>query len=406
MSLISRVITSLATAGAVAFGAMAPSSAATRAADDAATATLRAALQAVVDSGATGVSALVDDGEEVTRLAVGSARLEPRRVLRPTDQARVGSITKTAVAVLTLQLVDEGDLGLDDTIESWLPGRVPGGEDITIRMLLNHTSGIYNYTDDPGFLARVLADPHHRWTASELIDIANAHPPLFAPGTSWSYSNTGYILIGLVLQKATHDTVADLLQRRITGPLDLDNTYLPAGASFRGPHAHGYAPPGLLEDGYVDLSSWSPSLGGAAGAMVSNPADLAKFYQQLLSGRLLPSGLLKEMTTTVNPQAGFGYGLGIYTTDTPCGTVWGHDGGIPGYVSIAYHDADGDRSAVLLLSTQPDAAIAEAFGAAVMAGVCAMFGMPVPASPAAALRSAAIPGFSPLPAATGLRLSD
>jgi D-alanyl-D-alanine carboxypeptidase len=358
-------------------------------------------MQAVVDAGATGVNALVDSGDDVMRLAVGRARLDPGRPLHTGDQARVGSITKTVIAVIALQLMREGKLDLDDTVEHWLPGLVPGGAGMTLRMLLNHTSGIFNYTDDPDFLATALADPYRRWSPRELIDVALENAPVFPPGTSWSYSNTGYILLGLVLQRASDQSIAELVQRRVTRPLHLGNTYLANSARFRGAYAHGYAPPGIFGDGYTDTSSWTPTWAWSAGALVSTPTDLATFYQALLSARLLPRALLREMTTTVSPFPGAGYGLGILTLDTPCGTIWGHTGGIPGYVTIAYHNRAGTRSAVLVLSTEPNDAIVQAFAEVVMHAVCAMFDQPVPAATTAASR---VTATSILSRPLGLRL--
>ena len=422
MPVMPRLIATLAAATAVAVAALGPGSPATasptlRNASAASatlaagsgsdqTAALRAAMQATVDAGATGVSALIDDGDEVRRLAVGSARLDPPRDLRPTDQVRVGSITKTAIAVIALQLVGEGTLTLGDTIESWLPGMVPNGGSITIRMLLNHTSGIFNYTDDSDFFASVLANPYRHWRPREVIAVAVSHPPLFPPGTSWSYSNTGYILLGLVLQKATDASISDLVRQRVVRPLDLDNTYFANSARFRGSYAHGYAPPSVTGDGYQDLSRWSPSWAWAAGSLVSNPPDLARFYQALLSGRLLSPALLRTMTTTVSPGPGFAYGLGIFALDTPCGRVWGHDGGIPGYVSFAMNTIEGTRSAVVLMPTQPDSAIASAVEEVLVTAACAMFRQPVPAVAATAPRTAAMPGFARHPVPAGLRLSD
>jgi len=424
MAAIPRIIATLAAASAVAVGALAPTSPATAApaprsssssiasatfgaSETASDTALRAAMQALVDAGATGVSALVDDGDGVRRFAVGSARLDPRLALRPTDQFRVGSITKTAVSVVALQLVEQGRLSLRDSIESWLPGVVPNGSAITLDMLLNHTSGIFNYTDDQDFFATVLAHPYRHWSPRELVDVATSHPPVFAPGTDWSYSNTNYILVGLVLQKATGKSVGDLVQQRVIRPLHLANTYLAGTASFRGRFAHGYAPPGLLGDSYVDLSRWSPSWAWAAGALVSNAPDLARFYQSLLSGRLLSQAMLRQMTTTVSAAPGLGYGLGIFAADTPCGTIWGHDGGIPGYVSIAYNNAEGTHSAVVLMPTQPDSAIVPKFPSVVLAAVCSMFQRPAPVAAAAAAGPvSAGPSASWLSVRAGLHLSD
>lgn len=372
--------------------------------EDDSRAALRAAMQAVVDAGATGVNALLDDGDDITRLAVGRARLDPERRLHPQDQARVGSITKTLIAVIALQLSREGKLDLEDSIEDWLPGVVPGGSAITLRMLLNHTSGIFNYTDDPDFFAKAFADPYRAWTPRELIDLALENKPLFRPGTSWSYSNTGYILLGLVIEKASDTSVADLVKRRVTRPLHLEDTYFANTPRFRGPYAHGYTPPGLYSAGYLDTSGWTPTWAWAAGALVSNTKDLRTFYQALLSGDLLPRSLLREMTTTVSVFAGAGYGLGILTVDTPCGTIWGHTGGIPGYITISYHNRSGTRSAVLVMSTEPNEAIAKKFDELVLQAVCTMFGKPVPEAATTTPQAAGASGaVAPVAAGLGSR---
>ena len=351
---------------------------------------LRAALQAVVDAGASGAIALVDDGEHRREVAVGSARLDPPEAIRTVDQVRVGSITKTAMATITLQLVGEGRLSLHDSVEHWLPGVVPNGSAITIQMLLNHTSGIFNYTNDQEFFATLIAHPFRHWTPPELIAVANAHPPVFPPGQGWSYSNTNYILIGLVLEAVTGQPVQELVANRIVRPLHLRHTFFATSAAFRGPYAHGYAPPSISGDGYLDLSGWSPSWGWAAGALVSNAGDLARFYRALLSGRLLRPALLQRMLTTVDTGVGIRYGLGIFTVATPCGTLWGHDGSIPGYLSFAYNDRSGSRSMVVLIPTQPDQAILQALGQANLVAVCQMFDQEVPASAAAGTGAATV----------------
>jgi D-alanyl-D-alanine carboxypeptidase len=290
------------------------------------------------------------------------------------DQVRVGSITKTVIATITLQLVGEGRLRLDDTVERWLPGMVPNGSAITIRMLLNHTSGIFDYLNDPDWLAAVLADPYRYWSPQELVAVGTAHPPLFPPGQGLAYSNTGYILIGLVLEKVTGQAVQDLVTQRVVRPLHLYDTFFATSARFRGAYAHGYFPPSLTGDGYLDVTSWSPSLQWTAGALVSTAPDLARFYQALLSGRLLGPALLNEMTTTVSgpDYPGIGLGLGIWSVETPCGTVWGHEGGAPGYKSFALNDRAGTRSAVVIAPTEPDEAIGAAIEAAVATAVCQM----------------------------------
>jgi D-alanyl-D-alanine carboxypeptidase len=339
--------------------------------DDAA---LRAALEAVVDAGATGAIGLVDAGANVSATAVGVARLDPPRPLRVRDQVRAGSIAKTVIATITLQLVGEGRLRLDDTIERWLPGMVPNGGAITIRMLLNHTSGIFDYAADPDWNAAVFANPHRYWSPQELVAVGTAHPPLFPPGEGLVYSNTGYILLGLVLERVTGQPVQDLVMQRMVRPLRLHGTFFATSARVRGPYARGYLPPSLTGDGYLDTSTWTPSLAWTAGALVSTAPDLARFYQALLSGRLLRPALLHAMTTTVADSAypGLGIGLGIWSVETPCGTAWGHEGGIPGYKSFALNNRSGTRSAVVLVPTELDEAIGAAFADAVATAACQM----------------------------------
>ena len=243
LQLTVTITLTLVLAGALVAGgpaqAAAHRTAATEPAAGAADQPLQSLLDAVVAAGATGVIARVDDGHHVTALTSGSARLQPQRALRVSDSARVGSITKTFVSTVTLQLVGEGRLRLDDTVARWLPGAVPGGAAITIRELLNHTSGLFNYTDDEQSVNAYLANPTRAWTPQELLAVATAHPPLFPPGTSWSYSNTNYIVLGLVLQAVTGRDIATLVRERIVQPLHLYQTFLALDARIPGSHADG-----------------------------------------------------------------------------------------------------------------------------------------------------------------------
>lgn len=342
---------------------------------------LQALLDDLVANGASGALARVDDGHHTWRLAAGAARLDPRQPLTPAARLRVGSVTKTFVATVALQLVGAGRLGLHDTVERRLPGLVPNGDAITLRMLLGHTSGLFDYTDDPAFLRRVTEDPTRPATPRELISVATAHPPTFPPGTSWGYSNTNYIVTGLILEAATGRSVEQLVRQRILRPLGLRGTYFPVGApDIAGYHAHGYAPPALTGAGYVDVTPFAPSLAWAAGAIVSTTDDLHRFYAALLGGRLLRPAQLREMTTTVPVLPTLGYGLGLFTARRACGTVWGHDGGIPGYVTFAYTDRAGRRGAVVALPTQPDQDLAALFALTVDTAVCQMFGRVPPAA--------------------------
>jgi D-alanyl-D-alanine carboxypeptidase len=265
------------------------------------------------------------------------------------DRFKVASITKTFVATAVLQLVGEGKLGLDDTVAQWLPGLVPNGDHITVRELLSHTSGLFDYLDDPRPLAPYLAlDFRHFWTPRQLIRIAVSHPPLFAPGAGFSYTNTGYLVLGLIAERAGGERLAVQLRRRIFAPLHLTQTRLPASQGLGQPRARGLF---RVQGGLEDVTAISQSVFGAAGGIVSTGRDVGRFYRGLLTGRLLPPGLLRVMTATVPRAPGFAYGLGIFRIPTPCGAAYGHDGELPGYASLALNGRQGRRQAVVLVNS-------------------------------------------------------
>ncbi len=404
------MVTALALAVTMAVAAVAPVAAAATpyaaGGAEAQRAQIRQLARKLVAAGAPGVIVRVDDGRgrpvEIAEQATWTRR---DHVLKAGDAFRMGSNTKTMTATLVLQLVAEGRLALTDPVEKWLPGKVPNGRAITLRMLLNHTSGLFDYAEDAALVPSILGKDRRRWTSAQLLAVGVKHEPLFAPGTKWSYSNTNYAAIGAVLERVTGDSLADLVRDRIARPLDLEHTYFATGSTWRGPHAHGYErdaahmPPavpaafrnfaGARHHGHVDVSDNDPGWGGAAGAVVSTTQDWSRFSTALMSGKLLPAAQLAQMRTTVpvDPRQpdGPGYGLGIQTGAHPCGTFWGHDGGMPGYLTTGITDRAGTRSAAVLVSTESwaefeaDPEIAKAAGALQMAVTCAMFGTPVPA---------------------------
>jgi D-alanyl-D-alanine carboxypeptidase len=336
------------------------------------TVTLQLLVDGVVEAGAPGAVALVRSGQRTWQGASGLGDLDAKRPARAGDRFRIGSVTKSLVATVVLQLVGEGRLRLDDNLQQWLPGAVPGGERIAIRQLLNHTSGLYNYTDD--LLGPLLAKPSRQayqqlaarsFAPRALVAMATRHRPLFPPGTRFSYSNTNYILLGLLVERVTGDRLAGQLQQRILAPLGLGDTELPGSQRrIHGPHLHGYAPPNrawLPSDGpagLIDVTQANPSWAGAAGAMISSAADLARFYQALLSGRLLGPDLLKAMQTTVDASEqygpGAGYGLGLMRLGLGCGgQVWGHGGDVAGYATMAFSTDDADQQLVLMDNLLP-----------------------------------------------------
>jgi D-alanyl-D-alanine carboxypeptidase len=303
---------------------------------------------------------LVRDGDRTVRLARGLANRAGKAPMRVTDRFRVGSVTKTFVSTVVLQLVGEGRLSLDDTVERWLPGLVPNGQRVTIRQLLSHTSGLYDYTQDPSVLKPYLRG-HLRVVRAPRTLVARAmkHRPLFTPGAEWSYSNTGYILLGLILEAAGGDSLGAQLQQRIFTPLGLRRTTFDTSPRISGRHAHGYF--ALGKRALRDVSVFSPSFAWAAGAIVSTADDLARFYRALLQGRLLRPDLLDAMKTTVAmgpPRES--YGLGLWKTRSmglspmnklACGSVWGHDGDFPGYLTDAFSSEDARRQMVVLVNS-------------------------------------------------------
>ncbi|MFF2506158.1 serine hydrolase domain-containing protein [Streptomyces sp. NPDC058067] len=320
------------------------------------------ALDAAVAAGVPGVTGRATDkyGTWKGTSGVGDLRTGAPRGER--DRYRVGSITKTFVATVLLQLEAEGRIDLDDTVDHWLPGVVTGhghdGRKITLRQVLNHTSGIYNVTADKGFQQTVFARDgflKHRydtWTPDELVRIAMSHKPDFAPGTSWNYSNTNYVLAGMVVQKVTGHSYADEIRRRVIEPLHLRATSLPGTTvTVPRPASRAYSKfPDDPDKKTYDVTELNPSLASSAGEMISDSADLNRFYSALLGGRLLPAAQLAEMKTTVPVPLGedgseVGYGLALMSQKLSCGTVvWGHSGGIHGSSSDAVTTSDGRHS--------------------------------------------------------------
>ncbi|BCB77025.1 hypothetical protein Pflav_034350 [Phytohabitans flavus] len=212
-------------------------------------------------------------------------------------------------------------------------------------MLLNHTSGIGNYTNAVlDTLAEVISVGSTSFTPEELVRIGLSLPPTGAPGERFSYSNTGYILAGLLIEKVTGNDAAAEVTRRVIRPLRLQDTYFPgADPTIRGPHAGAHF--ALL--GVRDFARYDMTWAWTAGELISTPSDLDTFFRALLGGRLLPPAQLAQMRTTVpsdpaQPDAG-GYGLGLYWVTTPCGPAWGHDGGVVGQITLSMHSPDGSR---------------------------------------------------------------
>jgi D-alanyl-D-alanine carboxypeptidase len=309
---------------------------------------LQAAADRLVADGQPGVIIMTRRGQQVSYVTAGLADKATHQPMQPQDRVHIGSITKTFVSTVVLQLAAERRLSLNDSVQKWLPGVITGHgyhpDQITIRQLLQQTSGLRDYTDNPTFLTpQELA---RTWQPQQLVDIAlRLGPPLHG----WFYSNTNYILLGMIIQKVTGQSPVTEIRDRILTPLGLRNTSFPlTSTQIAGPHADGYY-------GSLDVTAMvNPSSAWTAGAMISTAGDVATFYRALLTGRLLPPAQQRELLTAI-PVDDTGelfaehYGLGIYSVQLPCGTAWGHDGGYPGgFKTYAYTSPDGSRQAVLI----------------------------------------------------------
>ncbi|MFD0883815.1 serine hydrolase domain-containing protein [Streptosporangium algeriense] len=353
---------------------------------------LRKIVQEIADSGFTGVHLRVHDDQGEWAGSAGVRELGKPGEPPANGHVRIGSNTKTFVAALVLRLVAEGRIGLDTPADDHLPGF---GLDrrITVRMLLQHTSGVFNFTgeyyDDATFAPGIpwqgkeWVDGRFRtYRPEELVRLALSKPARFEPGTDWSYSNTNYVLARLLIEKVTGHSLAEEMRRLILEPLGLSDTVVPDSPEIPEPHSHAYY---RYQDGdlhrTIDVTRHDPSWISSGGDMISTPRDLHTFISALMGGRLLPASLLAEMCTP-HPKAG--YGLGVFVQDTECGgTVITHNGGIMGHAALMYSTPDGGRTLTASLNYVDDAALslAEAFQKVVRTLVTEVFCGGRPGSP-------------------------
>ncbi|MER6608194.1 serine hydrolase domain-containing protein [Streptomyces sp. NPDC000927] len=288
---------------------------------------------------------VAEGGAPTAALLAGRASSAPYGTFRSTgpgirrvDRFRVGSITKTFVATVVLQLAREKRLRLSDSVDRLLPGLIRGngndGRRITLRALLNHTSGLPDYTAEAPPLPVSAGSPVRPPSAVDTVRIALSHPPTNTPGR-YAYSNTNYVVLGLVVRRVTGHDYAEEIRRRIITPLRLTGTSLPGSrTSLPSPHGRGFTRDPA--DGSLrDVTALDPRTAGAAGELISTLDDLNRFYTALLGGRLLPSAQLADLLDTTATRGV--YGLGVYPQKLSCAvTVWGHNGHIPGsYVRTA-----------------------------------------------------------------------
>ncbi|MCF6473493.1 beta-lactamase family protein [Nonomuraea sp. MG754425] len=355
---------------------------------------LRRAIEEIVDSGFAGVSLRVNDESGEWAGSAGVAELDGAAKPPIEGHVRIGSNTKTFTAALVLRLVAEGKVGLDVPAADHLP---EFGLDrrITVRMLLQHTSGVFNFSGevyDDGTVVPGIPIPYgttgEAWVDNrfkvyqprELVELALSKPARFEPGTGWSYSNTNYVLARLLIEKVTGRTYAEEMRRLILGPLGLSGTVVPdTSPEIPEPHAHAYY---RYEDAggqrTVDITRQNPSWISTGGDMISTTRDLHTFISALLGGRLLPAPLLTEMCTphpTGIPNMDYGLGVFVVTIDGG-GTVISHNGAAVGHAALMYSTPDGRKTLTAALNCVDDAglSIAAAFQNAQRRLVDAVFG--------------------------------
>jgi D-alanyl-D-alanine carboxypeptidase len=252
--------------------------------------------------------------------------------LTPQDLFRIGSVTKTYTGTVILELEQDGKLSLDDLATQWVPG-LPNASSLTIRHLLTHQSGLYNYTEDATFLSKM----GQKWTPSELVQIAIDHGAQFAPGTQWSYSNTDFIVLGMIAEQVGGAPLEQQIHDRLLAPLSLSHTFLDGKDAYSDPLA-----PGFYADGSDATYAVDPSAAWAAGSMVATVGDTAHWIRALASGDVLEPATQTEMLTPIATTIpGLEQGLTVLLLDAAitggAGQGIGHDGHINGYDTQAFH---------------------------------------------------------------------
>jgi D-alanyl-D-alanine carboxypeptidase len=303
----------------------------------------------------------------VLGLAAGYADTLTHRTMRPSDRMLQGSVGKTYFGAVALQLVADGRIDLDARLATYLGGApwygaLPNGFDVTIRQLMNHTSGIVRYEFNPAFLEDLTREPMRTWTPEQrLAYLAGMEPP-FAAGEGWDYSDTNFILVAMVVEEVLGTQIYDEIDERWLDPLDLDDTVrsdrpeVPGIANGYAGADHGFGTfDATLEGGQL---AFNPQFEWAGGGFASTASDLASWTQAIHEGRAFPTTMFDDFRTGVPAPLGpeGSYGLGVIMMELPAGTAWGHSGFMPGYRTEAYYFPDGGFSIALQVNSSDRAA--------------------------------------------------
>ena len=314
--------------------------------DAALDAVIPAAMQKASVPGA--IVGIWQDGRAPYVRAFGVRDTATRQPMATDLSMRIGSTSKTFTVTAILMLAEEGKLGLDDPIDRYVEG-VPGGKEITLRQLAAMRSGLYNYSDDTN--PKLPQQPLRQWTPRELLEIAFRHPLLFPPGSDFDYCNTNTVLLGVVVEKVSGQSLASFIEQNILKPESMTRTVFPAGAEFPSPHAQGYF---KLPDGkVVDATDWNPSWGWASGNMISTLGDMRVWARDLAIGKLISPAMKRERDRFLPaPPEGEGarYGLAIENQN---GWV-GHNGNIMSYMAYPYYLPAERITMVVLLNSGVD----------------------------------------------------
>jgi D-alanyl-D-alanine carboxypeptidase len=286
--------------------------------------------------------------------AFGTGDLSTKAPLRPDDHFRIASNTKTFTATAVLQLVDKGTLRLHDHLEKFIPG-IPYGNRITIKELLNMSSGIYDFTSDEELVKKFVDDPLlPGWTPQDLIPFIQSHKPAFAPGTAVAYCDANYVLLGLIVEKVTGRKLGDVIQTEILDELGMRNTSYPTTSDLPAPFSRGYYP--VTDASPREITEINPDFPAGAGAMISTLGDLRIWVKALATGKLL-SPAAQKLRLEINPFTGLGsatgYGLGIYKLEG----FLGHNGAVLGYSSAMFYLPCSDATFVVIGNNSGDSTL-------------------------------------------------
>lgn len=337
------------------------------------TAGLAAVLRSAVAQGAPGALARIDDRGRTYRVTQGVADRATRRAVSTDDRFRIGSVTKTFSAVVLLQLVDEHRLSLDAPVNRYLPDLLPDDR-ITVRHVLGHRSGLYDYTEDmfADSVSGFEAVRKKVFTYRQLVALSLRKPRTNAPGAAYAYSNTNFVVAGLLIEKLTGRSVRTAYQDRVIGPLKLKDTfYVHPDTAIPGRYARGYLTPDTAGAPLVDATAQTVSWAQSAGAIISSARDLDVFYSALLKGKLMSAARLAEMERFTKVNSTTAYGLGLRRRDLPCGvSVYGHTGAVQGYYTYAFSTKDGGRSLTAVANTSNNGKVWDTLAGALDSAFC------------------------------------